>query len=379
MTHPPKVIRIAVSAMFFMAGLIFSSWASRIGTIQQKLNLSEAELGAVLFALPVGLILSLPISGWAVTKIGSKKVLAAALTLYGLALISLGLSTTVPMLVGCLVVFGLGSNAVNISVNTQAVATEAMYPKPILASFHGLWSLAGFLGAGIGTLMIGYNIMPVIHFSGIAIVSTTTIFICWKYFHEDGAKKTDGEKTRAFVMPDKSLITLGVIAFCSMVIEGAMFDWSVIYFKKVIMAVGAWQGAGYTAGMCFMAAGRFVADWFSHKFGLKATLQVSGALSTIGLLTLVIFPYLYPAIIGFMFVGAGISSVVPMVYSAAGRSLTMKPGAAIAAVSTISFLGFLIGPPVIGFLAGLFTLKISFVFLAVMGVCVIAFSTKAKV
>jgi MFS family permease len=376
MKYPPKIVRIAVAAMFFMAGLVFSSWASRIATIQQKLHLSDAQLGAVLFALPVGLMLSLPISGFAVTKIGSRKVLAASLTLYGLALVSLGFAANVYALVGCLVVFGLGSNAVNISVNTQAVATEALYPKPILASFHGLWSLAGFLGAGIGTLMIGSNILPEIHFTGIAIVTIIAIIVCWKYLHHDNSREDTGP---AFVMPDKSLVTLGVIAFCSMVIEGAMFDWSVIYFKKIVLAQGAWIGAGYTAGMCFMAAGRFVADWFSHKFGLKTTLQVSGLLSTIGLVTVVVFPTLIPAIIGFMFVGAGISSVVPMVYSAAGKSVTMKPAAAIAAVSTISFMGFLIGPPIIGFLAGLFTLKISFLFLAAMGICVVAFSTKAKV
>lgn len=376
MKYTPKVIRIAVSAMFFMAGLVFSSWASRIATIQQKLHLSDAALGAVLFALPIGLIISLPISGWAVTKIGSRKVVAAALALYGLALISLGLANNVYLLAGCLVVFGLASNAVNISVNTQGVATEAMYPKPILASFHGLWSLAGFLGAGIGTFMIGQDIQPAPHFTAIAVITIISIIICWKYLHNDHSHE---DKTPAFVMPDKSLITLGLIAFCSMVVEGAMFDWSVVYFKKIIHAQGAWEGAGYTAGMGFMAAGRFVADWFSHKFGLKATLQVSGALSATGLLIVVVFPYLYPAIIGFMFVGAGISSVVPMVYSAAGKSTTMKAGAAIAAVSTISFMGFLVGPPIIGFLSGAFTLQIAFLFLVAMAVCVIIFSTKARV
>ena len=376
MKYPPKVARTAVASMFFMAGLVFSSWASRIATIQQKLNLSDAALGAVLFALPVGLMLSLPLSGWAVTKIGSRKVVVAALALYGVALVSLGLADNVFWLTFCLIVFGLASNAVNISVNTQAVATEALYTKPIMASFHGLWSLAGFLGAGIGTFMIGKGILPAPHFTGIMAVTLITILICWRYLHHDHNPENTGP---AFVKPDKSLITLGIIAFCSMVIEGAMFDWSVIYFKKIVLAQGAWIGAGYTAGMCFMAAGRFVADWFSHKFGLKTTLQLSGFLSTLGLLTVVVFPTLIPAIIGFMFVGAGISSVVPMVYSAAGKSTTMKPGAAIAAVSTISFLGFLIGPPIIGFLSGLFTLKISFIFLAAMGVGVVVFSTKAKI
>src|SRR4051812_20722306 len=140
MSHSPRTYRISVSALFFMAGLCFSSWASRIATIQQKLDLSEAELGGVLFALPVGLMISLPLSGWAVNKTGSQKVLATSLALYGSSLVGLGLSPNVLLLIVCLVFFGMASNAVNISVNTQAVATENLYPKPIMASFHGLWS-----------------------------------------------------------------------------------------------------------------------------------------------------------------------------------------------------------------------------------------------
>lgn len=376
MTFSPKTIRAAVAAMFFMAGLCFSSWASRIATIQQKLSLSEAGLGGVLLALPVGLLISLPLAGWAVTKIGSRKVLAISLSLYGISLIGLGLVNNVFLLMVNLVIFGMGSNSVNISVNTQAVATEKLYTKPIMASFHGLWSLAGFIGAGIGTLMIGLHIDPAPHFVLIAIITLTSIAICWKYLHNDGGSK---EESTGFVMPDSSLITLGLIAFCSMVVEGAMFDWSTIYFKKVVMAPGAWVGAGYTAGMCTMAGGRFVADSFSDKFGLKRTLQVSGLLSMSGMIIAVVFPTLVPAIIGLMLVGAGISSVVPMVYSAAGKSTTMQPGPAIAAVSTISFVGFLVGPPVIGFLANASSLKISFLFLAGMAALVVIFSTKAKI
>jgi len=225
--------------------------------------------------------------------------------------------------------------------------------------------------------MIAQGVVPQTHFIIIAVIIVATILICWNFLHNDRSPvKNEGS---GFVMPDKSLITLGLIAFCSMVVEGAMFDWSVIYFKKVVQTEEALIGAGYTAGMCFMAAGRFVADWFSHRFGLKTTLQVSGALSTAGLLVVVIFPSFVPALIGFMLVGAGISSVVPMVYSAAGRSTTMLPGPAIAAVSTISFVGFLVGPPVIGFLAEASSLKISFLFLAVMALFVVILSTRAKI
>lgn len=375
MTYTPKITRAAVAAMFFMAGLCFSSWASRIATIQQNLSLSDAALGAVLFALPVGLMLSLPLSGWAVTKIGSRSVLTIALIMYGLMLITLGVVNQVYQLIFCLVGFGLASNAVNISVNTQAVATESLYSKPIMASFHGVWSLAGFIGAGIGTFMIGKNILPAPHFMFIAAVTVLSVAICWRYLHNDRKHVHTGS---AFAIPDKSLITLGLIAFCSMICEGAMFDWSVIYFKKIVLAEKGWMAAGYTAFMCTMALGRFVADKFAARFGLKRTLQVSGTLSAIGLMVAVIFPSLPTATIGFMLVGAGVSSVVPMVYSAAGKSTTMSPGASIAAVSTISFIGFLIGPPVIGFLSGAFTLRIAFIFIAFMGSCVVVLSTRAK-
>jgi len=374
-TYSRIVIRAAVAAMFFMAGLCFASWASRIATIQQKLALSDAGLGAVLFALPVGLMLSLPLSGWAVNKIGSRNLLAIALITYGLSLITLGLVTHAFQLVICLILFGLASNATNISVNTQAVAAENLYDKPIMASFHGVWSLAGFIGAGIGTLMIGLSVPPAIHFVIIAVITVVSVLFCLRYLHNDHTQSD----APAFAIPDPSLITLGLIAFCSMVCEGAMFDWSVIYFKKIVLAEKAWMAAGYTACMCTMAIGRFVADGFAARFGLRRTLQVSGTLSATGLLIAVLFPTLLPAIIGFMFVGAGISSVVPLVYSAAGKSTKMSPGASIAAVSTISFIGFLVGPPVIGFLAGAFTLRIAFVFIFVMAVPVIILATRAKI
>jgi MFS family permease len=373
--YPKHYLRLAVGIVFFLPGIIFASWASRIATIQQTLNLTDAALGAVLFAIPVGLITSLPFAGWMISKVGSRKLAMVGMIAYGIALIGLGAAPTVPILVICMVAYGFASNTVNIAVNTQAVAAEKVYKKPIMASFHGLWSLAGFAGAGFGTLMIGIGVVPVNHFTVVVLVVIVGLIACQRYLLDDRAPAEVGP---AFVLPDRPLIKLGIIAFCSLICEGAMFDWSVIYFKKVIEAPGAWIGAGYTCFMCTMALGRFVADWFAAKFGLKQTLQLSGLLTASGLLIAVIFPHMYTAMLGFLLVGFGVSSVVPMVYSVAGRSKTMSPGMALAAVSTIGFLGFLVGPPVIGFLAGAFSLRISFLFIAVMGVCVTAISTKVK-
>jgi MFS family permease len=314
--------------------------------------------------------------------VGSKRVLLGAILAYGVVLICLGLAHNTFQLVLCLVFYGIAGNAVNISVNTQAVATEGLHDKPIMASFHGLWSLAGFTGAGIGTFMIGRRIDPFHHFIIIFGILLAGVIIASRYLYDDHdtAKNSAAiplsvrERLR-LVIP---LLTLGSIAFCSMICEGAMFDWSVIYFKKVVIAPIALQGAGFTAFMFTMAGGRFIADFFSHRFGLKRTLQVSGTLTTTGLLIAVIFPYLYTAIAGLMLVGAGVSSVVPMVYSAAGKSKTMSAGVALAAVSTIGFVGFLIGPPIIGFIAGLATLRASFIFIALMGTSVIILSSRAK-
>ncbi|MFI5139234.1 MAG: MFS transporter [Sphingobacteriales bacterium] len=376
-------LRIAVGAMFFMAGLCFASWTSRIVTIQHTMGLSYAALGAVLFSLPVGLMCSLPFSGWIITKIGSKKLLLGAVMFYGFALVSLGLSQNTFQLIISLFCYGFAGNTINISVNTQAVAVESLYSKPIMASFHGLWSLGGFTGAGIGIFMIGHGVSPFHHFIAILVVLSIGVFISSGYLYDDagGAKKSSSSSVtfQTIIKLFIPLFTLGTIAFCSMICEGAMFDWSNIYFKKVVLAPPSLVGVGFAAFMSTMAAGRwFFADRFAHRYGLKRTLQVSGSLTAAGLLIAAFLPYFYTTIAGFLLVGVGVCAVVPMVYSAAGKSKEMSPGVAITVVSTIGFVGFLVGPPVIGFIAGLATLQASFLFIAIMGASVVVLSSRAK-
>ena len=374
-------LRIAVGAMFFMAGLSFASWASRIPAIQQSLHLSEAGLGGVLLAIPTGLMCSLPFTGWIITKIGSRKLLIISIILYSVFLVGLGAATNIFELLGCLFCYGFAGNSANIAVNTQAVMTERLYEKPIMASFHGIWSMAGFTGAGIGIFMISEKITPFHHFIVIVLLIVAGVIITSRNLKDDSGKIAETEvilsiKERLKLM--LPLLKLGIIAFCSMICEGTMFDWSGVYFKKVILAQGGWIGAGYFAFMCTMALGRFTADWFAGKYGLKRTLQLSGLLTATGLLVSVLFPYLFPGIIGFMLVGVGVSSVVPMIYSSAGKTTNMSAGVALTAVSTIGFSGFLIGPPLIGFIAGIATLRASFLLIACMGLSVAIVSSKTK-
>ena len=372
-----KKHRAAVGALFFLLGLCFATWASRIPSVQQRMGVSDSQLGLVLFAIPAGQLLSLPLAGWLVAKQGSRKVVLAGVLLYAGALVGLGWAANLYQLVPLLMVFGIGGNLTNISVNTQAVNVERLYSKPIMASFHGLWSLAGFAGAATGTVMLGMRVPPGLHFALIALLIVVGLAASAGHVvrHDSGV---DPDQP-AFVRPDRALLGLGAIAFCALICEGAMFDWSGVYFKKVLQVDKNWVGAGYTAFMSTMALGRFGADALAARFGPKRVIQGSGLLTAAGLALAVAFPILPAALLGFLLVGFGTSSVVPLVYSAAGRSQTMSAGMALAAVSTLGFVGFLLGPPVIGLIAGATSLRVSLALIAVMGLCVSAVASRVSI
>ncbi len=360
----PRAHRWSIGSYFFIAGITFASWASRIPDIKIKLQLNDAELGGILFALPAGSMVSLPISGWLVAKLGSRTVMLIAAMIYPILLLLLGSASTTLALTAILFFFGLLGNMMNISVNTQAVAVEELYGRSIMASFHGIWSMAGFTGAAVGTLMISIGFDPLKHFVIIAVIMVLLALLM--KFGRMPKDAVVGNQP-IFVKPDSSLLKLGLISFCCMAAEGTMFDWSGIYFQKIVEAPTGLVTLGYAAFMGTMALGRFLGDGLVLRFGRKEILQGSGILIALGLLLSVFFPTIVFATIGFLLVGFGVSSVVPIVYSQAGKSEKMSAGMALAAVSSIGFFGFFIGPPLIGFIAEAFGLQWSFGMIALLG------------
>jgi MFS family permease len=361
--------RIAVSVFYFCMGLCFSTWLSRIPNIKDFLKLDPAILGTILFALPVGQFVALPFSGIFVTRFGSKRVLSVAILLYALGLVCLGLVTEPWQLALALFGFGVAGNLSNISVNTQGVRVEALYARPIMASFHGSWSVAGFVGALIGVVAVSLSVNPLVHFAFVALIVGITVFI----YQRDlvlipVSKVVVEERSRRWfeTLSDGLLFKLGLVGFCSMATEGAMFDWSGVYFKDIVIAPAALVPLGYASFMFTMSAGRFIADRLIAKFGRKRLLQFSGILISSGMYTAVLFPNLVTATIGFLMVGFGVSAVVPTVYSVAGRS-SVAPGIAIATVTSVSFIGFLIGPPLIGWIASVSSLRVSYAVIGCLG------------
>lgn len=370
-------IRLAVSLFYFGQGISFASWASRIPDIKQRLQLSDADLGTILLALPFGQLCTMPISGRLVTKYGSRKVLTIAASVYVLALSNLGLASAPWQLAVFLFFFGVIGNMCNISVNTQGVEAEKLFPKPIMASFHGAWSIAGFAGALIGLLMINLHIVPYLHFWFIAFLAWINILLNYNYL-VPGKPEVAESKRKFFVKPQGGLLQLGIIGFCSMATEGAMFDWSGVYFKEIVIAPQSLVIAGYASFMLMMALGRFMGDAVILKIGRIRTLQVSGLIISTGMAISVIFPYIIPATIGFMLVGLGVSSVVPTLYSVAGNNKKVPAGMALAMVASVSYFGFLMGPPLIGYISALSSLRYSYAVIGCFGLLITFLVAKIK-
>ena len=363
-----KRIRIAVALVYFCMGICFASWASRIPDIKTSLHLNDGMLGSILFALPVGQFLMMPFSGRLVTRFGSRTVILFALPLYTICLSNIGLVKEGWQLAIALFLFGLAGNLCNISINTQGVSAERLYERPIMASFHGGWSLAGFTGALIGLLMINLKVAPYWHFITVIMIVWIILWINHPFLvsGRSGGNK-DEPKRKFFTRPDHILLQLGIIGFCSMASEGAMFDWSGVYFKDVVKAPPSLVILGYTSFMIMMATGRFIADFIITKIGRKRLLQICGIMISVGLFTSVLFPNLISCTISFMLVGLGVSSIVPTVYSAAGRHSKVPTGIALATVSSVSFLGFLMGPPLIGNISQIAGLRYSFAVIGLFG------------
>ena len=369
--------RVALGALFFFMGICFASWAARIPDIQSKFQLSEGQLGTLLLCLPIGSMVGLPIAGWSVHHYGSRIVILICSFAYALSLPLIGLAPNLWVIAPVLILFGMLGNIMNISLNTQALGLENQLGKSILASFHGVWSMAGFTGAGLGAGMIFLSFSPAAHYVVVALLSILMILLSQKFVIND--KQAAGEEGGLVLRkPDSLLLRVGLISFLGMMAEGCMFDWSGVYFKKIVEAEPELVSLGYVCFMGSMASGRFVTDKAINRYGKIPVLQVSGILIFLGLLLAVLFPSLYTAALGFLMVGFGVASIVPVSYGIAGRSKLYSPSVALAMVSTLSFFGFLVGPPLIGFIAEAFNLKISFALIAVNGLGILLLTSFGK-
>lgn len=364
----PGRTRVMLGIFFFVSGFGFYTWASRIPTIQQELHLNEAQLGAVLFALPIGLMATLPVTGMLLSRFDSRRIMMIGAVSFNLMLCAIGFATKSWELALALVCFGSSRNLMNISANAQSIGVQSLFERPIIARFHGIWSLAGFGGTALGLLMVSFAISPAWHFFGVGLALTACC--CFAYPGSLPQKPVVRERRPWFALPDKTLAKYGLISFASMACEGTMIDWSGIYLQKAVHTSHEVATLGFTTYMVAMTCGRLTGDRLTDRYGIRTMLTYSGCLIGLGLLFAVLLPYPITAVLGFILAGFGVSCVIPMVFAMAGRTKGMSSGSAIAAVSTVGYFGFLIVPPLVGTVAQYAGLRSAYAMMACFGILI---------
>jgi MFS family permease len=367
---------VAVALIFFVNGFVYASWVPRLAEIQTGLALSEGELGIALLMLAIGALVAMPATGGLIARNGSRTLTAATVVLLGLGLPLVGFADGFAWLCLAFLFYGAATGALDVSMNAQGIAVERAYRRPIMSSFHGMFSIGAMAGAGATGLLAGQGVGIVAQFLAIGALTIVLGPIAARSMlpaHADA-----GGQGQGFVLPDRRLVALGVIAFCGLLGEGAMGDWSAVYLDQSLGADVTVAAAAFAVFSLTMALGRFSGDRIVGRFGGGAVVCGGGALAALGLGATLLIGRPEVAVIGFGLIGAGLSCIFPVVLSAATRTPGMSAGTAIAGVCTIGYLGFLIGPPAIGGLAELVGLPTALAVVVLLFVLIVALGSRAS-
>src|SRR5215470_1145032 len=273
LSPPPFLARCALSAIFFLNGVVLASWVPHIPEVKARHALGDGQLAPVLLSMAVGSVLALPLAGWLIGRFGSRRMTAVAALGVCLALPLPVVSPTVGLLVLSLMLLGMGNGLLDVSMNAQAVEVERRYRRALVSSFHGLFSLGGLVGAGGAGLAMSCGVGDVQHVTFITCLSVSVVGFVLRWLTPSPPRQ--GSRGPTFVKPTGVLLGLGVLAFCGLLTEGAMADWSAVYLHEVLGADSATAAAGFAACSLLMAVGRFGGDSLTDRFGPRRLLRAS--------------------------------------------------------------------------------------------------------
>lgn len=356
-----------MSAVFAVCGAAFATWAARVPAVADQLNLTTGELAAGLFGLAAGSVVMLVAAGPLLTSVGSRGGALAGTCLLCGGLPAVAVAPNLPVLVVALVVFGAGNSLLDVSMNAHAARVEQGYRRPIFAGFHAFWNIGGMLGSALSALLAAGQVPVHLHFPaagcGLLLVALAAIGGCFL------AGPDPGQGGAAFELPGRALLALGAIAFCGFLVEGTVNDWS------ALLLVGNGAGPalaslGYFGFSLTMILVRLVADRVSARTGAAVFVRVASVLTALGLLLVAAVPIPLVGVVGCALIGLGVSGIVPLAWSSAGQRQPEAPGKALAAVATCGYLGFLVGPVLVGSVAGVVGLPVAFGALALAAVAV---------
>jgi MFS family permease len=359
--------RLATGCVFFANGAAIGSWVPHIPDAKHALGLTDGLLGVALLGMAAGSLVGLPLSGVLTARFGSRTITRAALFALLLATPLPILAPSTPMFAIALMLLGMANGAVDVAMNTQAIAVQARFGRAIMSSFHGLFSVGGLAGAAVAALAMGAGVGPAPH-----LLPTVAGLLFPTFAVGAFLLPTPPAARSGFRLPQGPLIVLGVLTLCSLMAEGAIGDWAAVYLRDDLAAGVGFAALGFAAFSLAMAAGRFLGDRIVRRCGGPAVLAAGSGIAALLLAAALLLHNPAAALVGFAVVGLGLANAVPILFSAAGKIPGILPEIAIAGMSTAGYCGFLLGPPVIGVIAERFTLSAGLAVVAV-ALTVIAF------
>jgi predicted MFS family arabinose efflux permease len=365
--------RAATFGVFFVNGAAIGTWVGHIPWVKDRFDFSTSTLGLAILAMSIGVIVALPLMGQAIVRLGSVRSTRLAGSAC-VALLLLPLLAPEPWLLPlALMAFGAGSGAMDVSMNAHGVAVERALHRPVMSSLHAGWSFGGLAGAGLVAIGTAAGLDPRLQTALAAFAFGVLLAACLVRL---GPGSATVDAPQGLVRPSRGVVLLAVLCFLIMVTEGAMADWGGIYLTGDLGTSASIAALAFAAFSGGMTAGRVVGDWINHRTGPARLMRGGSALAAIALGGMLLIGEPGVALAGFFLVGLGVANGVPLIFSAAGHAPGRESGPNIAAVSSMGSIGFLAGPPFIGFVAEATSLPLALATLCA-GLAVVTLSARA--
>ncbi|MGN5239493.1 MFS transporter [Rhodococcus sp. SJ-3] len=342
--------RAAVFTVFGVNGFLLAMWVVHIPVVQQRVGVGHAALGTLLLALAVGALMGMQATGYLADRFGSNRTTVVFAAILAVAVIGPGLATAPWQLAVALVVFGFANGALDVSMNSQAVLVERRYHRPIMAAFHGLFSMGGIAGSLVGAATLAAGIDPPVTLAAAGAAGLAAILWAAPHLvrseptpHAPAESRAGGYSMR--------VILLGGVAFGLMLSEGVANDWSALQVKEHLGASDSVAALAFGAFSATMTLGRFVADRVSARIGGVAVVRYGTLVAAAGMALVMTSPWVPLTLSGWALFGLGLSGAVPQIFTAAGNIATGTPGKNMSRVVGLGYIGFLAGPAAIGWIS----------------------------
>jgi MFS family permease len=382
-TDAGRWMRNAVIATFFVQGFLFASWTAHIPHMKDHLHLGDGALGIALLGAPVGSMLAMLAVSRLLPKFGSRRVVRVALVGYCFAGPLVGLSSSLVTFFIAFLLWGIFQGSLDVSMNAQAIAVEGHVGRRLMPGFHGSWSMGSLAGAGVGVLGVGLGWSLS---EQLLIFAVPCLFVVgWlstRMIPDDRARvdgSSDPKAKARWTLLQKAIVVLAAIAFADMFCEGAVADWTAVYLHGTLHTSAVVAGLGYASYLLIMMTVRLLGNQVMNRFPVYFALPLLAIVGTVGLGVGLIINRPASVLVGFMCLGAGLALVVPMVFSACGHIPNVHPGTAVATVSACGWTGFVLGPPLIGAIASLTSLRTALFLLPILTAVVVAATATARV